>query len=74
MNWYYVWDPELRAELGVGEDDIAWLCEECAEELGDGVSFASSDGFYGSPCWRCHLPDDEALTFDEADNPDDRPW
>lgn len=76
-NWYYVWDEELAREL-VEDDEsiIAWLCEACAEELGDAVSFASSDGLYEHTCWRCGLydDDDETLTFlGNTDNPDDRP-
>lgn len=79
-NWYYVWDEELVREL-IGEDEsnIAWLCETCAEELGEAVSFASSDSLCGQKCWRCFLypddgEDDEALMFpNDVDNPDDRP-
>lgn len=61
MNWYYIWDKELRELVGVGDDNsiIAWLCSDCAEELGDAVSFASSDDLYEHACWRCGLYDDD---------------
>lgn len=57
--WYYddTDDGEVVREYGYPEDGttLVWLCDRCAEELGDKVSHASEDSLCDSLCWRCGL-------------------
>ncbi len=64
--WYYDWTEDRQyAQDPTGESNLAWLCDECAEQAGDEVSWAGEDSDYEHPCWHCGR--------EEADDPDDRP-
>jgi len=61
--WYYDQTDNLEVYndlLGYNPDGdrLVWLCDQCAEELGDKVSHASEDSFYDCSCWRCGLRHD----------------
>ncbi len=50
--WYYDWTPgQLLSDDPEG--NLCWLCDRCAQELGDWVSHASDDNLNEQPCWRC---------------------
>ena len=53
--WYYDWTPDQRyAQDPMGESIIAWLCDDCAELIGDElISHAWEDDLNDSPCWVC---------------------
>jgi len=50
--WYYDRTDDKKYS---GDDDgnLAWLCDECAEQAGDDVEHASEDAVYDGSCWNC---------------------